>query len=110
MAVSMFLSAVVAWGFVRVARTVTAAEVLVPIRWRSRCCGRSGASVCPAAGPFYFYFVKGLTLSLSLPVARVALLTVIGLNLYDHAGCIVPHDQNRSASTDRQIRGARNIP
>ena len=91
MAVSMFLSAVVAWGFVRVVRErVTVAELLVPISlaitvlwpfWSFR-------FVVPLAPFLYFYFVKGLTLSPSLPVARVALLTVIGLNLYDHAGYV----------------------
>ena len=87
MAISMFLSAIVALGFVRAAREqVTIAELLVPISllitvmwpfWSFR-------FVVPLAPFLYFYFVKGLTLQTPFPVARVALLTVLGLNLYDH--------------------------
>ena len=91
MAVSLLLSAVVLWGFVRTARErVTVAEILVPVSlvitvlwpfWSFR-------FVLPLTPFLYLYFVKGLTLSPTLPVARIALLTAIGLNLYDHAGYV----------------------
>jgi hypothetical protein len=91
MAVSSLLSAIVAWGFVRAVRErVTVAEVLVPISlaitvlwpfWSFR-------FVVPLAPFLYFYFVKALTLSPRIPAARVALLTVIGLHLFDHAGYV----------------------
>ena len=76
MAVSLLLSAVVLWGFVRTARErVTVAEILVPISlvitvlwpfWSFR-------FVLPLTPFLYLYFVKGLTVSPTLPVARVAL-------------------------------------
>ncbi len=44
--------------------------------------------VLPLTPFLYLYFVKGLTLSPTFPVARIALLTAIGLNLYDHAGYV----------------------
>src|SRR4029434_2387677 len=69
---------------------VTVAEILVPVSlaitvlwpfWSFR-------FVVPLTPFLYLYFVKGLTVSPTLPVARVALLTAIGLNLYDHAGYV----------------------
>ena len=91
MAVSLLLSAVVLWGFVRTARErVTVAEVLIPVSlvitvlwpfWSFR-------FVLPLTPFLYLYFVNGLTWLPTLPVARIALLTAIGLNLYDHAGYV----------------------
>ena len=91
MAVSFLLSAIVAWGFIRTVRErATAAELLVPISllitvlwpfWSFR-------FVVPLTPFLYLYFVKGLAVPGPLSVARVALLTAIGLNLYDHAGYI----------------------
>jgi len=91
MAVSLLLSALIVWGFIRTVRErVTVAEILVPVSlvitvlwpfWSFR-------FVVPLTPFLYLYFVKGLTVSPRLPLARVALLTVIGLNLYDHAGYV----------------------
>lgn len=91
MAVSFILSAIVIWGFIRAVRErVTVAELLVPISlvitvlwpfWSFR-------FVVPLAPFLYFYLVKGLTLPAPVSAARVVLLTVIGLNLYDHVGYI----------------------
>jgi hypothetical protein len=87
-AVSCVLGAIILWGFVRTVRERwTVAEFLVPISlaitllwpfWSFR-------FVLPLTPFLYLYFVKGLA---QPAAARIALLVVISLNLYDHAGYI----------------------
>ena len=87
-AVSCVLGAILLWGFVRTVRERwTVAEFLVPISllitllwpfWSFR-------FVLPLTPFLYLYFVKGLV---QPAAARIALLVVISLNFYDHAGYI----------------------
>ena len=91
MAISFVLAAITALGFiVTVRQKATAAEFLVPISlgitvlwpfWSFR-------FVLPLTPFLYLYFVRGLSLSPRVPAARAALLIVIALNLFDHAGYI----------------------
>jgi hypothetical protein len=86
--ISLLLSAIALVGFVRTVRErVTVAEVLMPIAlsvvalwpfWSFR-------FVLPLAPFLFFYFVSGVQV-LAPFATRVVLLTLIGLNLYDHAG------------------------
>ena len=99
-AISFVLGVVVVWGFVRTVRErATVAEYLVPISllitlfwpfWSFR-------FVLPLTPFLYLYFVKGLT---KAAVARVVLLVVIGLNLYDHAGYITRARSDRPDPVD----------
>lgn len=89
MVLSFLLSALAVLGFVStVRRGATAAEFVVPLSlgmivlwpvWAYR-------FVLPLTPYLFFYLLTGLrTLTNSVPVARVAMLCVIGLNLLDHA-------------------------
>ena len=92
MAISLVLSAIALFGYLRTVRErVTVAEVLVPLSlaitvlwpwWTFR-------FVIPLTPFLFFYFVQGLRWSPPFSVARVVLLSLIGLNLYDHAGYIL---------------------
>jgi hypothetical protein len=93
MFVSFLLSALAAIGFVSaIRRGVTAAEVVVPLsivmialwpQWTFR-------FVLPLAPFLFFYLLTGLrTITTALPVARVLLLCVIGLNVADHTQYIL---------------------
>ena len=87
-AISCVLGLIVAWGFVRTVRERwTIAEFLVPISlvttllwpfWSFR-------FVLPLTPFLFLYLVKGLT---HTAAARVVLLVVISLNMYDHAGYV----------------------
>ncbi len=87
-AVSCVLGAIIVWGFVRTVRERwTIAEFLVPISllitvvwpfWSFR-------FVLPLTPFLYVYLVKGLV---HVAAARIALLVVVSLNVYDHAGYI----------------------
>ena len=89
LAISLVLSAIALFGYLRTIRErVTVAEVLVPLSlaitilwpwWTFR-------FVIPLTPFLFFYFIQGLRWSPTFPAARVVLLSVIGLNLYDHAG------------------------
>ena len=91
---------------------MSVAEILVPISltitilwpwWTFR-------FVLPLTPFLFFYFVAGLR-SIALPVARVALLCIIGLNIYDHGGYVLraASDPNgvdwlvRAAEVDRTL-------
>ena len=97
MAISLVLAAIAMVGFVRTVRErVTVAEFLVPISlaitilwpfWSFR-------FVLPLTPFVYFYFVRGLSISPRIPVARIVLLIVIGLNLFDHAGYLLSARQS----------------
>jgi hypothetical protein len=99
-AISFVLGGIVVWGFVRTARErATVAEFLVPISllitvfwpfWSFR-------FVLPLVPFLYLYFVKGLT---QAAAARVVLLIVIGLNLYDHVGYIAQARSDRPNGVD----------
>jgi hypothetical protein len=91
MAVSVLLSTVALIGFIRTVRErLTVAEVLVPITigvillwpfWSFR-------FVIPLTPLLLFYFTKGLQV-LAPRAATIALLSLIGLHVFDHAGYIV---------------------
>jgi hypothetical protein len=100
MVISVALSALVALGFVQAARTrVTVAEFLVPIAlgiiliwpfWSFR-------FVVPLTPYLYFYFVAGLRTVAPTRVARLALVTMIGLHLLDHGRYVLEtRDPERS--------------
>jgi hypothetical protein len=86
--VSCVLGLIIVWGFVRTVRERwTVAEFLVPLSlvitllwpfWTFR-------FVLPLTPFLYLYFVKGL---MEPAAARIVLLVVISLNLYDHGGYI----------------------
>jgi len=88
MAVSLVLSTIVFVGFVETARRrVTVAELLVPIAliiilfwpfWTFR-------FVVPLLPYFFVYLIAGIRTFAPLRVARIAVLSVIGLHLSDHA-------------------------
>ena len=92
MAISFVLAAIAIAGFVRtVSERTTVAEFLFAISlgitifwpfWSFR-------FVLPLTPLVYLYFVRGLSISPRVPVARLVLLTVIGLNLFDHAGYLL---------------------
>ena len=101
MAVSVLLSAVVLLGFVdTVRRRVTIAEFLVPVSlaivllwpfWSFR-------FVLPLTPYLFFYLLTGVQLlTRSSRLARIALLCIIGLNLFDHAGYILQARQGRES-------------
>jgi hypothetical protein len=93
MLVSYLLSAVAVLGFVSAMRGgATTAEFCIPLSigmivvwpWPAY------RFVLPLAPYLFFYLLAGLrTMSAKLPVARVALLCVIGLNVADHAQYIL---------------------
>jgi hypothetical protein len=93
MAISLVWSAIVLVGFVAAARRrMTVVEFLVPIAiaiillwpfWSFR-------FMIPLIPFLFFYLVIGLqTLTRSARVARIVLLCIIGLSLYDHIGYIL---------------------
>ena len=92
MAISLLLSSIVLTGFiVTVRRRMTVAEFLVPISvaiillWPFA----SFRFMLPLIPFLFFYLVVGLqTLTRSAQVARIVLLCVIGLSLFDHAGYV----------------------
>jgi hypothetical protein len=109
MAISVALSALVALGFVQAARTrVTAAEFLVPIAlgiiliwpfWSFR-------FVLPLTPYLYFYFVAGLRTVAPMRVARLALVTMIGLHLLDHGRYVLEtRDPERSKRVTWLVQG-----
>lgn len=113
MTISLALSALVLTGFIVTARRrLTVAEFLVPVSltvvllwpfWSFR-------FVLPLT-PYLFYYlaigVQGLTRSPQ--VARIVLLCIIGLNLYDHAGYILLARGQHSASRGEWLRNAREV-
>jgi len=90
MAISFTLAAMLAWGFVcTVRRKLTVAEILVPLSlvvtlawpwWSFR-------FLVPLM-PFLVVYAARAASSLPAAGARIVLLTLVGLNLYDHAGYI----------------------
>ena len=114
MAISLVLSAIAALGYLRTIRQrVTMAEILVPVSlaiivlwpwWTFR-------FVVPLTPFLFFYFIQGLRWSPGLPLARVALLSIIGLNLYDHTGYALRASSNpngvdwlaRAAEVDKAL-------
>jgi hypothetical protein len=110
MAVSLLLSALVLAGFVdTVRRRATLAEFLVPISlaivllwpfWSFR-------FVLPLTPYLFFYLLAGVQLLTRSPrLARMALLCIIGLNLFDHAGYIL---QARQGSDSEWVRDSRDV-
>jgi hypothetical protein len=92
MAISLVLSAIVLWGFVRTVRRqigVTELAVVLSLALTFVWPFYTFRFILPLAPFLYFYFVQGLRFSRDLSVARVVLLVVIGLNVYDHAGYIL---------------------
>jgi hypothetical protein len=105
MVISLVLSAIALVGFIRMARQkLTAAEFLVPVAlaivllWPFWCF----RFVLPLAPFLLFYFSAGMqAITRSWRVARIALLCIIGLNVYDHVGYILHlRDQGRPSSTE----------
>jgi hypothetical protein len=101
MLVSYLLSAVAVLGFIStVRRGASTAEFVVPLSigmivlwpwWAYR-------FVLPLTPYLFFYLLAGLrTMTMAAPVARVALLCVIGLNVADHAQYIL---QSRTETLD----------
>jgi hypothetical protein len=101
MAISLALSSLVLLGFAQKARrSVTVAEVLVPISltiillwpfWTFR-------FVVPLTPFLFVYVVEGMRLAAPVRVARLALLCIIGLNVSDHARYVVDaRDVGRSS-------------
>jgi hypothetical protein len=99
MAISCVLAAIVLLGFVRTVRLATPAEFLVPISliitvfwpwWTFR-------FVVPLAPFLFLYLIQGLSLWAHHSAARIVLLSIVGLNLYDHAGYIVQARNNAAA-------------
>jgi hypothetical protein len=91
MIISLALSAIVLLGFIRaVQERATVAEILLPLAlatvavwpfWSFR-------FVLPLTPFLFFYFVRGIQ-AISPSAARVALLCIVGLDLFDHAGYIL---------------------
>ena len=109
MVISLALSALVALGFVQAARTrVTVAEFFVPIAlgiiliwpfWSFR-------FVVPLTPYVYFYFVVGLRTVAAMRVARLALVTMIGLHLLDHGRYVLDaRDPERSQRVPWLVQG-----
>jgi hypothetical protein len=108
-AISLVLAAIAALGYVRAIRQrLTVAEMLVPISlavtllwpwWTFR-------FVLPLTPFLFLYFVKGLQPSATIPVARVVLLCIIGLNLYDHTGYVVYAKSDSPERVDWLARAA----
>lgn len=113
MTISLALGAIVLTGFIATARRrMTVAEFLVPISlavvllwpfWSFR-------FVLPLTPFLFFYLVIGLqVLTRSLQVARITLLCIIGLNLYDHAGYILLARNQHTASRGEWLANAREV-
>lgn len=113
MAISLALSAIVLTGFVATARRrMTVAEFLVPISlavvllwpfWSFR-------FVLPLTPYLFFYLVIGLQVVTRSPqVARMALLSTIGLNLYDHGGYILQERNQSHAGGVEWLGGAQDV-
>jgi hypothetical protein len=51
----------------------------------------------PLAPFLFLYFIQGLSLRSQYSAARIVLLSMVGLNLYDHAGYIVQARNNAAA-------------
>jgi len=99
MAISCVLAAIVLLGFARTVRLATPAEFLVPISlvitvlwpwWTFR-------FVVPLAPFLFLYLIRGLSLRPDFRVVRIVLLSIVGLNLYDHAGYILRARENPAA-------------
>jgi 4-amino-4-deoxy-L-arabinose transferase-like glycosyltransferase len=90
-AISLAMTVLVAFGYVRTVREkVTPAELLVPISlgitvlwpwWTFR-------FVLPLTPFLFFYLLQGLRALPGSSLARVMLLTIIGLHLYDHVSYV----------------------
>ncbi len=94
MAVSFAFAAIVIWGFVRCIRErATAAELLVALSLALTLTWPFHVFrfVLPLTPLLYLYLVKGLS---SHAIARIALLVIIGLNVFDHAGYVVKARSN----------------
>ena len=108
MAISVLLSAVALLGYVRTVRErLTLAEILVPISltiivlwpfWSFR-------FVLPLTPFLLFYFTRGVQV-LAPRAVSVVLVSLIGLNVYDHAGYIV---RARSAESVGWVAQARDV-
>jgi hypothetical protein len=90
MVFSCLLAAIVLLGFARSVRQATPSEFLVPVSlaitvlwpwWTFR-------FIVPLTPFLLFYLIRGLSTAAEFRVARVVLLSLIGLNLYDHSGYI----------------------
>jgi hypothetical protein len=91
MIISLALSAIVLLGFIRAMQErATAAEMLVPVAlaivtvwpfWSFR-------FVLPLTPFLFFYFVRGVQV-VAPKAARIGLLCIVGLGLFDHAGYIL---------------------
>ena len=99
MAISFALSAIAVFGYIRTVRQrVTVAEFLVPISlaitvlwpwWTFR-------FVLPLSPFLFFYFIRGLQWPGVVPLARIVILSIIGLNLYDHTSYVLRASSNLS--------------
>jgi hypothetical protein len=108
MAISFVLSTIALIGYTRTVREqLTVAELLVPITlaiivlwpfWSFR-------FVLPVTPFLLLYFTRGVQM-LAPRAVRVVLLSLIGLNLYDHAGYIA---QARTAGSIGWIEQARDV-
>jgi hypothetical protein len=101
-AISLMFTIVVTWGYVRsVRQRLTVAEILVPISlaitvlwpwWTFR-------FILPLTPFLVLYLVAGLQ-STALPsLARIVVLCMVGLHVYDHAGYIL-HARVGSSNVD----------
>lgn len=113
MAISLALSVIVLAGFIATARRrITVAEFLVPVSvavvllwpfWSFR-------FVLPLTPYLFFYLMSGLhVLTRSPQAARIVLLSIIGLNLYDHAGYILHGRSQEQASRGEWLGSAQEV-
>ena len=113
MVVSFALSAIVAAGFIAMARRrITPSEILVPVSiaivlvwpfWSFR-------FLLPLTPFLFLYLVAGVqALTRSTRAVRMTLLCLIGLNLYDHAGYIVLARSQAGAGRMEWIERARAV-
>jgi hypothetical protein len=99
MAISCVFAAIVFAGYMRTARLATPAELLVPISllitvlwpwWTFR-------FVLPLAPFLFLYLVRGLSPAADYRVARIVLMTIAALNLYDHGGYVLQARESRAS-------------
>lgn len=101
--ISIVSAAIIALGFFRAVRDrMTPAEILVPLSlgitllwpwWTFR-------FILPLTPFLYFYFVRGLSRTASGAVVRVVLLTIVGLNFYDHVGYLAEARSDQPTRAD----------
>lgn len=112
LAISFLLSGVLLLGFVRTAREeITVAEILVPLSlaltvlwpfWTFR-------FLLPLTPFLLLYFVRGVLSLGRARAARIALLCLIGLHVYDHAGYLYLTRPGTQPSSDDWLARAADV-